>query len=209
MPLDAAQPDPAGLSVLILDMDAVRAGIIGEGLNEAGHRRVFVISDMQDLVRRIEDLAPDVIVIDLANPNRDLVEHLSEVTSPVRRPVAMFVDHSDNAMMESAIQAGVSAYVVAGLRKDRVKSILDMAIARFNAYSRLQEELVSTKRALEDRRLIDRAKSVLMAAGKLSEDEAYHWIRKRAMRENRRMGEVARMIVAAADPLKEEMGNGE
>jgi response regulator NasT len=198
MPGNPDPRDSLDLSILVIDEDQIRASIIREGLREAGHERVFVISAMQGLMRQIEDLAPDVIVIDLANPNRDLVEHLSQVSRAVRRPVAMFVDQSDAAMMEAAISAGVSAYVVDGLRKDRIKAILDMAVARFGAYSRLRDELEHTRQALEDRKAIDRAKSLLMKMRGLDEEGAYHLIRRQAMRENRRMGDVARALVSTA-----------
>jgi response regulator NasT len=199
MPRDAAPSDPHDLAILVIDEDEIRASIIEEGLREAGHGRVAVLADMRNLLARIEALAPDVIVIDLANPNRDLVEHLSHVSRAVSRPVAMFVDQSDHGVMEAAISAGVSAYVVDGLRKDRVKAILDMAVARFQAYSHLREELESTRRALEDRKLIDRAKAILMKLRGLGEEEAYHLMRRTAMRENRRMGEIARSIVSTAN----------
>lgn len=198
---DQRPSDSQALSILVIDEDEIRASIIREGLREAGHLRVHVISVMDGLVRAVEDLAPDVIVIDLANPSRDLVEHLSQVSRAVRRPVAMFVDQSDAGIMEAAISAGVSAYVVDGLRKDRVKAILDMAIARFTAYSRLRDELESTRQALEDRKAIDRAKAILQKLRGVSEEEAYHLIRRKAMAENRRMGDVARALVSTADLL--------
>ena len=169
---DHRPSDSQTLSILVIDEDAIRASIICEGLREAGHLRVHVISVMEGLVRAVEDLAPDVIVIDLANPSRDLVEHLSQVSRAVRRPVAMFVDQSDAGIMEAAISAGVSAYVVDGLRKDRVKAILDMAVARFTAYSRLRDELESTRQALEDRKVIDRAKAILQKLRGVAEEEA-------------------------------------
>lgn len=198
---EPASNDPTQLSILVIDEDPIRASIIEEGLREAGYSRVQVVSAILGLMRRIEELAPDVIVINLANPNRDLVEHMSLVSRAVRRPVAMFVDQSDAEMMELAIEAGVSAYVVDGLRKDRIKAILDMAITRFNAYSRLRGELETTRQALEDRKALDRAKSLVMKRLGISEDEAYHRIRRMAMQENRRMGDIARAIVAAADLL--------
>lgn len=194
-------PQARALSILVIDEDEIRASIIRQGLLEAGFDSVHLTSVMYGLVRVIEDLSPDVIVIDLANPSRDLVEHLSRVSNAVRRPVAMFVDQSDAGMMEAAIQAGVSAYVVDGLRKDRVKAILDMAIARFNAYSRLRDELETTRQALEDRKALDRAKALLMRSRGLSESEAHHLIRKTAMSQNRRMADVAQAIISTADLL--------
>ena len=189
--------DTATLAILIIDEDDIRASIIKEGLRAAGHVKVTVISQVSGLLRRIEESAPDVIVIDLANPNRDLLEHMFLVSRAVRKPIAMFVDKSDPGMMEAAIEAGVSAYVVDGLRQNRVKSILDMAVARFNAYSRLREELEDTRQALEDRKILDRAKGILMASRKLSEPEAHRLIRSTAMQESRRIADVARAIVTA------------
>ncbi|MGL5448150.1 MAG: ANTAR domain-containing response regulator [Rhabdaerophilum sp.] len=191
----------ADLLILIVDENRIRASIIEAGLSEAGHARVVVLSEMHGLLRRIEEIGPDVIIIDLENPNRDLVEHLSAISSAVHRPVAMFVDQSDRDMMEAAIGAGVSAYVVDGLRQDRVKAILDMAIARFGAYSRLKDELEETRAALEDRKAIDRAKAILIRSRGLTEEEAHHLIRRTAMSQSRRMAEVARAIVSTADLL--------
>ncbi|KAF0231612.1 MAG: response regulator [Beijerinckiaceae bacterium] len=189
------------LSILILDENRIRASIIEDGLREAGHADVTVITQMNGLLRRITELSPDVIVIDLENPNRDQLEHLLQMSRAIEKPIAMFVDQSDTEMMEAAIGAGVSAYVVDGLRKDRVKSILDMAIARFNAYSRLKLELEDTKMALEDRKAVDRAKSILMKSRGLSEDEAHHLLRRTAMQQSRRMGDVARALVDSAGLL--------
>lgn len=192
---------PSDLLILVVDENRIRASIIETGLRDAGHDRVVVITEMHGLVRRMEEISPDVIIIDLENPNRDLIEHFSAISSAIKRPVAMFVDQSDREMMEAAIGAGVSAYVVDGLRQDRVKSILDMAVARFNAYSRLKDELEETRAALEDRKVMDRAKGILIRSRGLTEDEAHHLIRKTAMRQNRRMADVARSIVSTADLL--------
>lgn len=189
---------PPELSILILDENGIRAAIIEAGLREAGHTHVTIITEMNGLVRRITEIAPDVIVIDLENPNRDHLEHLLQMSRAVEKPIAMFVDQSDTGMMEAAIEAGVSAYVVDGLRKERVKAILDMAIARFNAYSRLKSELVGARQALEDRKSVDRAKAILMKTRNLTEDEAHHLLRRTAMQQSRRMGEVARELVASA-----------
>src|SRR6266540_1868275 len=133
------------LRVLIIDDNRVRASILEDGLREAGYTRNNVISDMRELLRQIVDYDPDVIFIDLENPNRDVLEQMFQVSRSVRRPIAMFVDRSDTASTEAAIDAGVSAYVVDGLRKERVKPILDMTIRRFNAFNRLREELDRTK----------------------------------------------------------------
>jgi response regulator NasT len=191
----------ADLSILIVDEDRVRATIIEEGLREAGHERVTVISSTQEVARRITEIAPDVVVIGLENPDRDRLEHFFSLSKALQRPVAMFVDKSDAAAIGAAIEAGVSAYVVDGLRKDRVKSILDMAVLRFNAYSRLQRELDEARTALEDRKLIDKAKAILMKQRQLSEADAYNLLRKTAMNQNRRIVDIAQSLITAAGLL--------
>jgi response regulator NasT len=189
------------LHILLIDDDAVRASVIEEGLREAHHEKVTVISDMRQLLRQIVDVDPDVIFIGLENPNRDVLEQMFQVSRNVHRPVVMFVDQSDKASIEAAIDAGVSAYVVNGLRKERVKPILDMAISRFNAFHRLREELDRTRQALEDRKVIDKAKGILMKNRGVSEEAAYALLRKTAMNESRRVADVARSLVTAAKLL--------
>lgn len=196
----------AQLFVLVIDQDPFRASLIREGLAQAGHTRVETICDMNGLARRVQDLSPDVVIVDLQNPHRDLVEHLFLISGATERPVAMFVDQSDAEMLASAIDAGVSAYIVDGLRKDRVSAIVDMAIARFNAYAHLRRELSDARRALQDRKALDRAKALLMKARGLSEDEAHRLIRTQAMRSSQRMGEVARALLAAAEMLAPDAG---
>jgi response regulator NasT len=191
----------AALHVLIIDDNAVRASVIEEGLREAGHEKVTVITDMRRLLPQIVQADPDVIFIDLENPNRDVLEQMFQVSRTVQRPVAMFVDQSDKASIEAAIDAGVSAYVVNGMRKERVKPILDMAISRFNAFSRLRDELDRTKQALEDRKVIDRAKGIIMKSRGITEEDAYALLRKTAMNESRRLADVARALVTAAKLL--------
>ncbi|RFB79865.1 ANTAR domain-containing response regulator [Methylovirgula sp. 4M-Z18] len=192
---------PSDLHILLIDDNPVRAAMIREGLLDAGHARVTVIVEMRHLLRQVVDVEPDVILIDLENPNRDVLEEMFHVSRNVRRPVAMFVDQSDKASMEAAIDAGVSAYVVDGLRKERLKPILDMAISRFNAFHRLREELDRTKQALEDRKVIDKAKGILMKSRHISEEEAYTLLRKTAMNESRRVADVARGLLIAAKLL--------
>ncbi|MEW9305439.1 ANTAR domain-containing response regulator [Labrys portucalensis] len=186
------------LHVLLIDDNAMRASVIEEGLREAGHQRVTIITQMRHLLRQVVEADPDVIFIDLENPNRDVLEQMFQVSRSVHRPVVMFVDQSDKAATEAAIDAGVSAYVVDGLRKERVRPILDMAISRFNAFHRLREELDRTRQALEDRKTIDKAKGILMKRRGISEEEAYALLRKTAMNESRRVAEVARSLVTAA-----------
>jgi len=188
----------AALSIMIFDENRIRASIIEEGLREAGHARVVVLHDIAGLARQIEIISPDVIVIDIETPNRDMLEHLFQLTRSVRKPIAMFVDRSDAASIEAAVEAGVSAYVVDGLKKERVKPILDMAVSRFKAFSRLQQELAQAKSALEERKIIDRAKGILMKSRNLSEDEAYSLLRQTAMNEKKKLADIAQSVVMAA-----------
>jgi len=191
----------AYLRILIIDDNVVRAAILEDGLREAGQLRVTVVSDMRNLLRQVVDADPDVIFIDLENPNRDVLEQMFQVSRTVQRPIAMFVDRSDTASIEAAIDAGVSAYVVDGLRKERIKPILDTTISRFNAFNRLRQELDRTRQALEDRKIIDKAKGILMKNRGIGEEEAYALLRKAAMNESRRVAEVAQSLVTASGLL--------
>lgn len=191
----------AALSILVIDDNRIRAAVIEEGLREAGHDHVFVVHDVTGIARRIAEIEPDVIVIDLENPNRDMLESMFQLSRAVKRPIAMFVDRSDSASIEAAVDAGVSAYVIDGLRKERVKPILDMAISRFNAFSRMARELEEARTELENRRLIERAKGLIMASRGLSEDAAYALLRRTAMNQNRRIAEIAQSLITAAGLL--------
>ncbi|MEL6203259.1 MAG: ANTAR domain-containing protein [Pseudomonadota bacterium] len=190
--------------VLVIDTNDARAAIIKDGLRAEGYTRIEVITQMDQLAARIVTLQPDVIVVDLGNPNRDMLENMLQVTRAVKRPVAMFVDRSDKPSMEKAIEAGVSAYVVDGFRQDRIKSIMEMAISRFNAFSRLERELESAKSALADRTTIDKAKGLIMKSRGLSEEKAYALLRKSAMDQNRRIVEVAESLLMSASLLGDE-----
>ncbi len=190
------------LRILIVDQNVVRASILEDGLREAGYCNVAVVRDMQNLMRRILDIDPDVVFIDLENPNRDVLEQMFQVSRSVRRPIAMFVDRSDTDMIAAAVDAGVGAYVVDGLKKERVKSILDTAVSRFNSFNKLREELDRAKAALDDRKIVERAKGILMKERGLSEDAAYSLLRKAAMNESKRISEVAQSLVTAARLFK-------
>jgi two-component system, response regulator / RNA-binding antiterminator len=188
--------------IAIVDESPIRAAILEEGLREAGYTEVVRISEMQSLLSRIYALDPDVIVIDLENPSRDILEQMFQVSRAVRRPIAMFVDQSDTASIQASVDAGVSAYIVDGLKKERLKPILDLCISRFNAFSRLQDQLDRTKSALEERKVIDRAKGILMKLKGLTEEEAYVLLRSTAMREKKKIGEIAQSILTASELLK-------
>lgn len=192
----------SGLKIAIVDENPVRAAILEEGLREAGHHNVARIAERTNLLARLTSLDPDVILIDLESPSRDVLEQMFQVSRVVKRPVAMFVDQTDAASIEAAIDAGISAYIVDGLKKERIRHILDMSISRFRAFSRIQAELDKTKIALEERKVIDRAKGILMGTKKLSEEAAYALMRKTAMNEKRRIADIAQSIVTAAALLK-------
>lgn len=189
------------LNILVIDENRIRAAIIEAGLREGGHQRVTIVSDVAGIARRIAEIEPDVIVIDLENPNRDMLESMFQLSRAVKRPIAMFVDRSDTQSIEAAVEAGVSAYVIDGLRKERVKPILEMAVSRFNAFSRMARELEEARGELENRKVIDRAKGILMKSRNLSEEEAYQLLRKTAMNQNRKLADVAQSLVTAADLL--------
>lgn len=195
------------LRVLVIDADRIRASIIEDGLREAGIGSVVVISDVSEVMRRIVEIDPDVVFIDLENPNRDQLEYMLQVSRAVKRPVAMFVDRSDQSATEAAIDAGVSAYIVDGLKKERVKSILDMAVSRFNAFDRMSRELEAVRNELAERKAIDKAKALLMRLRGLSEPEAYALLRRTAMNQSRRIADVAEGLILAAGLL--ENGEGD
>ena len=190
------------LSILIVDENRLRASIIEDGLREAGHTRVHVVTSVNEVARIIADTTPDVVVIDLENPGRDRLEHFFSLSRALKKPVAMFVDRSDAAEIEAAVEAGVSAYVVDGLKKERVKPILDMAISRFNAFSRLTRELEEARSALEERKIIEQAKAIVMKSRGLGEAEAYALLRRTAMNQNRRIIDIAQSVTTAAGLLE-------
>ncbi|MGD9843236.1 MAG: ANTAR domain-containing response regulator [Steroidobacteraceae bacterium] len=194
-------PD-SSLRILIVDQNVTRAAILEDGLRDAGHADVVVVRDMQNLLKRIVDAEPDVIFIDLENPNRDVLEQMFQVSRVVQRPIAMFVDKSDTGMTEAAVLAGVSAYVVDGLKKERIKSILELTISRFKAFNQLREELDNARQQLDERKLVDHAKGILMKQRSLSEDVAYALMRKTAMNESLKLSAVAQSIITAAKLFK-------
>lgn len=200
--LSSGELRDSALKIAIVDESAIRAAILEDGLREAGFTQVQRIAETHNLLARIYALDPDVILIDLENPSRDVLEQMFQMSRAVKRPVAMFVDQSDSASIQAAVDAGVSAYIVGGLKKERVTSILDLCISRFNAFSRLQSELDHAKDALEERKVIDRAKGVLMQAKKISEEKAYTLLRTKAMNENKKIVEIAQSVLMATELLK-------
>ncbi|WP_300058695.1 ANTAR domain-containing response regulator [uncultured Roseobacter sp.] len=189
------------MSIIVVEADRDRAMQIVDGLQQAGEFDIQVISERTRLAREIMAREPDIVLIDIANPSRDTLEELAIASGPMERPVAMFVDRSEAGLSDAAIEAGVSAYVVDGLQPARVKPVLDAAIARFRMFQRMRAELAETKRALEERKLIDRAKGMIMKARGVEEEEAYAILRKAAMDQGKRVADVASALVTAAGLL--------
>jgi len=192
----------SSFKIVIVDENPIRAAILEEGLRDAGFSAVQHLREMQNLLARIYAIDPDVVLIDLENPSRDTLEQMFQVSRAVRRPIAMFVDQSDAASIQQSVEAGVSAYIVDGLKRERIKPILDLCVSRFNAFAKLQDELERTRSALEERKVIDRAKGILMKLKNLNEDEAYVLLRSTAMREKKKIGEIAQSIITASELLK-------
>jgi two-component system, response regulator / RNA-binding antiterminator len=192
----------APLKILVIDENPIRRAILDAGLKDAGFTDITLMGDTNGLLERIYTVDPDVIIIDLQNPSRDVLEQMFQVSRIVRRPIAMFVDQSDRATIEKAIDAGVSAYIVDGLKRERVRAILDMTISRFGAFERLRAELEQTKSALKERKLIEKAKGILMKSRGLDEEAAYALLRRTAMSKGKRIGDIADSLVSAIDLLE-------
>ena len=189
------------LRILVVEPDPERAHSIIDALTADGWTNLHVVGDVTALDRKMKTLSPDIVLIDLANPDRDTLEHISMVSDAKSRPVAMFVDKTDDTMTQAAIQAGLSAYVVDGLHMNRIKPVIETAIARFQVMRKMQTELDAAKRALADRKTIDRAKGLIMKARGIGEDDAYALLRKSAMDQGKKVIDVAQALVTASDLL--------
>lgn len=190
------------LRIAVVEKDRERAMLIVDGLRDAGDYEVTVIGDETGLARKLGAIGPDVVLIDLDNPSRDILEELTVAAAPNERPVAMFADRSDDGVMRAAIEAGVSAYVVGGLTRERIRPVLTAAIARFHMVARLRAELEATKSALEERKTVDRAKGILMKTKGIDEDAAYRLLRRTAMDQGKKLAEVAAALITASDLLR-------
>ena len=191
------------LKIAIVDENPIRAAILQDGLREAGFTQVVHIAETNNLLARIHAVDPEVILIDLENPNRDVLEQMFQVSRIVRRPIAMFVDQSDRDTIAAAMEAGVSAYIVDGLKQERVRAILDMTISRFSVFDRLRSELEETKSALKERKVIEKAKGILMKTRGLDEPAAYALLRQTAMSKGKRIADVAESLISTYDLLRD------
>jgi len=185
-----------GLRILVVDEDPARAEALLQSLVGAGYETAGVVDPKDDLVAKVRDLAPDLIIVDMESPSRDTLEDMRRITADRPRPIVMFVDQSDESTIAEAMRVGISAYVIDGLNPARVKPILDVAVARFAEYQKLRSELDQAKMDLADRKIIERAKGLLMTRRKIPEDQAYRLLQKLAMDQNQRLVDVARSVLA-------------
>jgi response regulator NasT len=190
---------PMSLRVMLVDRDPARIAILEQALSEAGHRVIARIHDDGNLAAEVGTHQPDVIVIDMEAPGRDTLEQMRDISRDHPKPIILFSDKRDTDYIRQAVQAGVSAYVVDGLSRERVMPIVEVAVARFREFQALKRELEETKTKLADRKVIDKAKGLLMQKKGMSEDDAYQFLRKAAMSRNARLSEVARMLISLED----------
>jgi response regulator NasT len=189
------------LRVLVVDESPERAEVLRDGLRRAGYEVTASLSSPLALLKTIEELQPDVIVIDTESPSRDVLEHLVVMSQHTPRPVVMFATDGAPEVIRQAVRAGVSAYVVDGLDAARVKAVIDVAVARFEDFQRLREELAEANLKLSERKLVERAKGILMKTRGLDEESAYSLLRKAAMNKKLRLGEIAQQLIDAAELL--------
>lgn len=185
------------MRIAIVDESASRAAVIHEGLATFDDCEIFVVTQRRGLVARIGEIAPDIVLMDLGNPSRDVLEEYFTVSRALARPIAMFVDESDAESIAASVDAGVSAYVVDGMAPHRIRPLLDLAVRRFNAFSRLQTDLAEAKGKLAERDTIDMAKRILMDSRGMTEPVAYSEMRKAAMNQGKRIADIAEAIVTA------------
>lgn len=180
---------------------AERSRSLRIGLLESGFNLIAVLPADAFLHQRLGQLQPDIIIVDAESEARDALEHVVMATRDARRPIVMFTNDSDTSHVKDAVAAGVTAYIVAGLSTERIRPILDVVMARFQHEQNLRHELAQARSELLDRKLIDRAKALLMQKQGLSEQAAYDKLRKTAMDKNRKLAEVAQRILDVADLL--------
>lgn len=190
------------LRILLVDDNAERADAVAGGLRADGCLVVGVVPDTGRLVQAVRESGAEVIVCDLDSPSRDAIESMQALHRDEPRPVVMFVDRSDPASIDEAMDAGVAAYVIDGLAPKRVRAVVDVAVARFKAYQALHRELGEMRSALSERKLVERAKGLLMQTRRMSEDEAYRTLRRLAMDQGKKLADVAENVISLAKVLR-------
>ena len=189
------------LNVLLVDDDPTRAAIVESALRDAGYEVVTVVDTATEMLAQVRAMKPDVIIIDRDSPDRDTLEHVCMITRDDPRPIVMFTQDQDRTLMREALEAGVSAYVVDGLSVERVRPIVEVALARFEQWQALRRELDQAQTNLAERKVIERAKGIVMKQRRCSEDEAYALLRKLAMDRNQRLAHVAESVITMAELL--------
>ena len=189
------------LTILLIDTDEDRAHALGEKLAESGFARV-VRAQGPDLAAAVEQTRPDLVIVDMALPDRDALEDIRAVSAA--SPVVMFTGTDDPAFAQEAIAAGVCSYNLSGVALQDVRPIMASAIALFRRYRHVETELAAAKALLNERRLIERAKALLMKNRKMTEPEAYRWLQKKAMNESRKLAQVVEDFVAVEEEQKRE-----
>ncbi len=189
------------VEVMLIDAHSGRSAILEQALSDAGYQITVRTASTDKLLQQVRETGPDVILIDIDLPDRDTLEQLRDVGQNQPRPIVMFAERSDPETTAAALRAGVSAYVVDDLNPRRLKAIMDVAIARFREYQALRRELEETRSRLAERKVVEKAKGLLMAQRNLNEEEAYQTLRKLAMDRNQRIGEVARTVISLLEML--------
>lgn len=192
------------LNIMLVDDNEERASALRQVLTSHGYHVVACVCATDYLPDRVRQVNPDVILMDIDAPSRDTLEHIGSVNRELPRPIVMLSRDEDSATIQAAITAGVSAYLVDGLKTTRVRPVIDMAIAHFREYQSLRGELEKTRTSLTERKLIDRAKGLLMAQRSITEPEAYAMLRSLAMNRKRRIGDVAADVIEMAEVLNHD-----
>jgi response regulator NasT len=187
------------LKILLVDSESERARSLVEALSAAGFAEVIRADAGVDLVETVRRVAPDLVVIDMALPDRDALEGIRALSANAPKPIVMFSDKDDPAFVEDAIAAGVCSYNLSGVSNRDMKAIVASAVALFKRYTRVETELAAATAQLEERRIIERAKAFLMATRKMNEPQAYRWLRNKAMNENRRIARVAADLIEGGE----------
>lgn len=189
------------MRVMLVDDDRERVLLLEEALHAAGHTVIGRLKDTDNIIAAVDELHPDIVLIDVNSPNRDTLESLGQISRDRPRPIVLFAQTSGSETIRRAMRAGVSAYVVDGLSAARLQPVIEVAIARFQESQGLKQELASAKTKLADRRDVERAKGLLMQRKGIDENTAHETLRKMAMDRNIRLGEVARSLIAASELL--------
>jgi len=185
--------------VMLIDEDSSKTEMLKSSLNQAGFEVVGRILCDDDILSGIQACDPDVLVIDMESPDNYIFNQLLEINKQCPKPIVFFVDKSESDVIEKAVKAGVSAFVVDGLTAQRVKPVIELAIARFKEMQSLYKEISDSKTSLDERKVIERAKGIVMSRKNVSEDDAYNSLRKLAMSQNKKLFEIAKNVIEMSE----------